>query len=108
MAVNDLKEDYWFFRHLTLSFTTKDIKLYLKADQMALDIGESTRKTDYYDEPPYKGICHTGGRSLLVKKFAADGLTGQIRRYGRQEIPKASMDGLRVLEEDVQRLRGRQ
>lgn len=27
-----------------------------------------------------------------MKIFAADGLTGQIRRYGRQEIPKASMD----------------
>ena len=92
MAINDLKEVYWFFWHLTLSFTIKDIKLYLKANQMALDIGDSARKAHYYDEPPYDGICHTGSRSLLMKKFATDWLTGKIRRYGRQGIPKASMD----------------
>jgi len=82
--------DYFF--HLTLSFTTKDIKLYLKANQMALDIGESTRRTHYDDKAPKEGICHTGGRSLLAKKFATDGSTGQIRRYGRRGTPKASMD----------------
>lgn len=59
---------------------------------MALDIGEIARKTHYYDEAPYESICHTGGRSLLVKKFATDGLTGRIRRYGRRENPKASVD----------------
>ena len=66
--------------------------MYLKANQTALDIGESIRKTHYDDKTSYKGICHTGGRSLSVKIFAADGLAGQIRRYGRQEISKASMD----------------
>jgi hypothetical protein len=43
MAINNLKEIFWFFWYLTLSFTTKDIKLYWKANQMALDTGESTR-----------------------------------------------------------------
>ena len=61
MAINNLKEVYSLFWHLTLSFTTKDIRLYLKANQMALDIGEITRKTHYYDKAPHKGICHTGG-----------------------------------------------
>jgi hypothetical protein len=48
-------------------------------------------KTYHYDETTQEGICHAGGRGLMVGEFAKNRLNGQRKWYERRGIPKASV-----------------